>query len=127
LGPASNREGLPAKTFDRNLFLKQLIPLEWRGRVSILAKTPEQLHGAVSSLYLDVALDGQILYDPRGFAVSRLGALRRGIERPGSSSERIPEGFDGVGRRRPLLPGRSPGVRIRTPGRNAARVTPSVL
>jgi predicted nucleotidyltransferase len=46
-------EGLPAKTFDRNLFLKQLIPLEWRGRVSILAKTPEQFHGAVSSLYLD--------------------------------------------------------------------------
>ena len=87
-------EGLPAKTFDRSLYLKQLLPVEWRGRVSILAKTPEQFHGAVSSLYLDVALDGQILYDPRGFAVSRLGALRRGIEHLGLRRERIPEGFD---------------------------------
>ena len=87
-------EGLPAKTFDRNLYLKQLIPLEWRGRVSMLAKTPEQFHGAVSSLYLDVALDGQILCDPRGFAVSRLGALRRGIEHLGLRREPVPEGFD---------------------------------
>ena len=53
-------EGLPAKTFDRNLYLKQLIPLEWRGRVSILAKTPEQFHGAVSSLYLDVPLEAHL-------------------------------------------------------------------
>lgn len=87
-------EDLPAKTFDRNLYLKQLIPMAWRGRVSILAKTPEQFHGAVSSLYLDVALDGQILYDPRGFAVSRLGALRRGIEQLGLRREPVPEGFD---------------------------------
>ena len=62
--------------------------------VSILAKTPEQFHGAVSSLYLDVALDGQILYDPRGFAVSRLGALRRAIENLGLYREPVPEGFD---------------------------------
>jgi hypothetical protein len=76
------------------LYLKQLIPLEWRGRVSILAKTPKQFHGAVSSLYLDVPLNGQILYDPCGFAVSRLGAVRRGIEHLGLRRERIPEGFD---------------------------------
>ena len=87
-------EGLPAKTFDRNLYLKQLIPLEWRGRVSMLAKTPEQFHGAVSSLYLDVALDGQILYDPREFAVTRLGALRRSIEHLDLRREPVPEGFD---------------------------------
>jgi predicted nucleotidyltransferase len=87
-------EGLPAKTFDRSLYLKQLITLEWRGRVSMLAKTPEQFHGAISSLYLDVALDGQILYDPRGFAVSRLRALRRGIEQLGLRREPVPEGFD---------------------------------
>jgi len=37
---------------------------------------------------------GQILYDPRGFAVTRLAALRRSIEHPGLHRERIPEGFD---------------------------------
>jgi predicted nucleotidyltransferase len=87
-------EGLPARTFDRNLQLKQLLPPEWQGRVSILAKTPEQFRGAVSSLYLDIALDGQILYDPRGFALARLQALRRRIEELGLSRERTPEGFD---------------------------------
>jgi predicted nucleotidyltransferase len=69
-------ENLPAKTFDRNLYLRQLVLLEWRGRVSMLAKTPEQFHGAVSSLYLDVALDGQILYDPPNKG-GILKALRR--------------------------------------------------
>jgi predicted nucleotidyltransferase len=87
-------EDLPARTLDRNLDLKRLLPLEWQGRVSILAKTPEQFRGVVSSLYLDVALDGKILYDPRGFAAQRLGALRRRIAELGLRRERTPEGFD---------------------------------
>lgn len=87
-------EGLPARVLDRNLYLKQLLPPAWRGGVSILAKTPEQLRGAVASVYLDIALDGAILYDPRGFAAERLGALRRQIAELGLRRERTPEGFD---------------------------------
>jgi len=85
---------LPAKTFDRYLQLKQLLPPEWRGRVSILAKTPEQLQGRVSSLYFDVAIDGRVLYDPCGFAAPRLQALRQRIAQLGLRRERTPEGFD---------------------------------
>jgi predicted nucleotidyltransferase len=87
-------ERLPAKVFDRNLYLKQLLPLECRGCVSVLAKTPEQFHGAVSSVFLDIALDGQILYDPRGFASDLLHRLRRRIQQLGLRRERTPEGFD---------------------------------
>ena len=87
-------EGLPAKVFDRNLYLKQLLPPERRGCVSLLAKTPEQFRGSVSSLYLDIALDGQILYDPRGLAHERLRGLRRRREQLGLHRERTPEGFD---------------------------------
>ncbi len=87
-------EGLPARVLDRTLYLKQLLPPAWRGGVSILAKTPEQLRGAVASVYLDIALDGAILYDPRGFAAERLGALRRQIAELGLRRERTPEGFD---------------------------------
>lgn len=87
-------EGLPAKLFDRNLYLKQLLPPECRGRLSILAKTPEQFRGAASSLSLDIAIDGRILYDPRGFAEERLGWLRRQIGQLGLRRERTPEGFD---------------------------------
>lgn len=87
-------EGLPPKAFDRSLYLKQSLPPECRGCVSILAKTPEQFHGAVSSLFLDIALDGQILYDPRGFASGLLHGLRRRIQQLGLRRERTPEGFD---------------------------------
>lgn len=97
-------EGLPPRILDRNLHLKQLLPPEWRGRVSILAKTPEQFQGAVASLYLDIALDGQILYDPRGFAAERLLALRRRIDRLGLRRERTPEGFDWRWERPPAGP-----------------------
>jgi predicted nucleotidyltransferase len=87
-------EGLPARVFDRNLYLKQLLPPECCGCLSILAKTPEQFRGAVSSLYLDIALDGRILYDARGFAEERLGWLRRQIGQLGLRRERTPEGSD---------------------------------
>lgn len=87
-------EGLPARVFDRNLYLKQLLPPECCGRISVLAKTPEQFRGTASSLYLDIALDGRILYDPRGFAEERLSSLRRQIGQLGLRRERTPEGFD---------------------------------
>lgn len=87
-------EGLPPKAFDRSLYLKEFLPSQCRGSISILAKTPEQFHGAVSSLFLDIALDGQILYDPRGFASELLHGLRRRIQQLGLRRERTPEGFD---------------------------------
>ena len=87
-------EGLPARVFERNLDLKQFLPRECRGRLSLLAKTPAQFRGAASSLYLDIALDGRILYDPRRFAEERLGSLRRQIGQLGLRRERSPEGFD---------------------------------
>jgi hypothetical protein len=97
-------EDLPARLFDRYLRLKQILPPECRGRVSILPKTPGQFHGAVPGLYLDIALDGQALYDPRGFASERLGFLRRQIDQLGLRRERTPEGFDWRWNRPPAGP-----------------------
>ena len=97
-------EGLPAKSLNRNLYLRGLLPPEWRGSISLLAKTPEQFRGSVASLFLDVALDGQVLYDPQGFAAARLDALRREIGRLGLRRERTPEGFDWLWRVPPAGP-----------------------
>jgi hypothetical protein len=71
-----------------------ILPLGIRGSFSLLANSPGQFRGSVSSLYHDIALDGRILHDPRGFAAERFGALRRRMAELGLRRERTPEGFD---------------------------------
>lgn len=77
---------LPPKIFQRHLYIKRLLPEDWRGRVAILAKTPKEFEAGVPALFLDVALDGMILYDPHHYMSHRLGYLRtlireRGLQR----------------------------------------------
>jgi hypothetical protein len=57
-----------------------------------IVRTPEEFEDHVPSLYLDIALDGRILYDPRGYATERLGRLRRLIDEAGLYRERTPAG-----------------------------------
>jgi len=68
---------LPSRPFQRHLYLKRLLPVDWRGQVTILAKTPEEFDSYLASLFLDIALDGIILYDPQGYIADRLARLRR--------------------------------------------------
>ena len=83
---------LPARTFQRHLFLKRMLPPACRGAVSILAKTPDEFQARLPSLYLDIALDGHILYDVDGFAERSLIALRRLIRKSGLYRERTDAG-----------------------------------
>jgi len=75
--------GLPQRAFQRHLYLKQMLPVEWRGEVAILAKTPEEFESYLASLFLDVALDGVILYDSQSYMAERLARLRRLIQEQG--------------------------------------------
>lgn len=87
---------LPPKPFQRHLQLKQMLPADWRGKVAILAKTPVEFESHLSSLFLDIALDGIILYDSQDYMASRLGRLRRLIRDQGL--QRIQEQRDLVWR-----------------------------
>ncbi len=84
---------LPQRHLSRYRMLKEQLPPSWRGRVSILAKTPAEFEAALSPLSLDIALDGQILYDPQGYAQARLQELRRLIETKGLRRERRDHDF----------------------------------
>jgi predicted nucleotidyltransferase len=53
---------LPQRTFQRHLHLRWMLPPLWRGQVSILAKTPAEFEAGLPALFLDIALDGIILY-----------------------------------------------------------------
>ncbi len=85
-------EGLPDRPFERLLYLKRLLPEQCRGAISALAKTPREFEAHLSSLYLDIALDGQILYDPRGYAAERLGSLKELMDEAGLYRERTEAG-----------------------------------
>lgn len=83
---------LPSKPFRRYLYLKRVLPPEWRGWVAILAKTPAEFDSYLSSLFLDIALDGIILHDSENFMTDRLARLRRLIQDQGL--QRTQEGHD---------------------------------
>jgi predicted nucleotidyltransferase len=68
---------LPARLWERHILLKRFLPAAYSGAVSLLAKTPQEFEEKISPLYIDVAQDGQILFDPQGYARQRLAALQR--------------------------------------------------
>lgn len=84
-------EELPERYMERHWFLRQRLPLETAG-VSLLAKTPQEFESYLAALYLDIALDGKILYDPRGFITAKINYLRELIERVGLYREHTPAG-----------------------------------
>lgn len=85
-------EELPDNPLDRHLLMRRWLPATSGGRVSLQAKTPAEFESRVPSLYLDIALDGQVLYDPQGYATTRLAQLRRLMQRHGLYRERRPAG-----------------------------------
>lgn len=84
---------LPSRFFQRHIQLKMLLPVEWRAKVSLLARTPEEFDAYLTSLMLDIALDGIVLDDPEGYATERLAALRRLIERKGLQRKQTGKDF----------------------------------
>ena len=67
---------LPQRQMERYRKIKEMLPPTWRGQISILAKTPDEFEAALPSIYLEIALDGLILYDPEGYAAIQLHKLR---------------------------------------------------
>lgn len=72
---------LPERALVRHFFLKKMLPDAWRGQTSLLAKTPQEFESRLPSLYLDIALDGVVLFDPQGYIAPRLEWIRQQIER----------------------------------------------
>jgi uncharacterized protein len=79
---------LPRNAFPRHLYLKQLLPSLWRGKVALLAKTPAEFESHLSDLFLDIALDGVILYDTNEYMAKRLAHLRQLIQSQGLRREK---------------------------------------
>jgi predicted nucleotidyltransferase len=76
-------DGLASKPLERHQSVKGIVPPGIRGATATLAVTPEEFEGHVPELYLDIALDGRILYDPSGYVTQRLAQLRSIMHKSG--------------------------------------------
>ncbi len=79
--------GLPKNYWERHLFFVQALPVNCRSRISVLARTPEEFERRISSLYLDIALDGEILYDRERYVEPKLQDINHTIDRAGLHRE----------------------------------------
>ena len=67
---------LPVRTFQRHLYLKEMIPSDWRSLIAIIAKTQEEFE-----------------YDTNDYMTKRLSSLRQLIRNRGLSREKIQQSF----------------------------------
>ena len=81
--------GLPKKHLARYVYLKNLVPVDIRGAVSILAKTPGEFESSLPALYLDIAVDGVLLYDANGYAQKKVQQLKAIIRQKGLQRQKV--------------------------------------
>ncbi len=74
---------LPERVMKRHALLKGLVPDTWYDNLSILGRTPQEFESHLPALYLEIALDGIVLFDTDGYLTQRLAKLRAAIERLG--------------------------------------------
>ena len=86
-------EGLPASPLERSRMLRDALPARWCGRAAIIAKTPREFEREFPAYYLDVAADGQILYDSDGYLEDRLNRIRQRMREAGLQRRKLAHGF----------------------------------
>ncbi|MFQ5828624.1 MAG: nucleotidyltransferase domain-containing protein [Candidatus Methylomirabilia bacterium] len=84
---------LPVSPMKRYTRLRTLCKEELDGGVSFLAKTQREFEEGFPSFYLDLALDGVILFDTDGYMEARLSRVREIIKEAGLKRNKISGGF----------------------------------
>lgn len=84
---------LPDRSFRRHIFLNAQLPPRWRAAISLIAKTPEEFEASLPAFYLDIALDGIVLYDPHDYMQEKLTRLQKLIHKKGLRRKKIEGSF----------------------------------
>jgi predicted nucleotidyltransferase len=87
-------DGLPERLTERLRLLRQSLPGHLRGRASVIARTRREFEEAFPSLYLDIGLDGVVLWDRDGYTRQRLERIRALIGEAGLSRAPTRGGFE---------------------------------
>ena len=84
---------LPEGWYERNIHLHQILKqIPDAPDFSILGKTPEEFEQHFPSLYLDLGLDGVVLFDRNDYTASKLARVREIIKQAGLVRQRLSKG-----------------------------------
>jgi hypothetical protein len=86
-------DNLPEKFTARMRYLRCLLPDELRGSVSFIARTRAEFEAGFPSYYLDIGLDGIILYDRANYMQQKLARIRELMKTAGLKRHRTDYGF----------------------------------
>jgi predicted nucleotidyltransferase len=86
-------DSLPEKFTARMRYLRCFLPGDLRGAVSFIAKTREEFEAGFPSYYLDLALDGVILYDREDYMQQKLVRIRELTKTAGLRRQHTDDGF----------------------------------
>lgn len=81
-------DALPPHPFERQVFLRKILPKKLPFQVSLLAKTVEEFERDFPAVYLDIATDGVILFDRDNYAQKKLHRIREIIQEAGLKRSR---------------------------------------
>jgi len=74
---------LPDRPVERLIFVRHAIAVKFSEKISITARTPEEFENGFPSFYLDLALDGKVLYDKQGYISGKLQRIQDIIKQAG--------------------------------------------
>ena len=99
---------LPRSPLARQRLWLSIAPREWAIWASPLLRTPEEWYRHISSLTLDIALDGLVLYDAQARMKSFLDKVRLALQKTGL--RRIRKGREMLWL--PVRPGKRPWYKV---------------
>jgi hypothetical protein len=76
-------KNLPQRPVERLLFVRRAIAAKFAEKISITARTPEEFESGFPSLYLDLGLDGNVLYDSDNYMTQKLQRIQEIIKQAG--------------------------------------------
>ena len=82
-------EELPVKVFQRILFIRKPLKGQFAERICIIAKAPEEVLKNLPSLFLDLGLDGIILFDKDNFFKNLQTKIRQIIQQAGLQRKKV--------------------------------------
>ncbi|NUO81152.1 nucleotidyltransferase domain-containing protein [candidate division KSB1 bacterium] len=80
---------LPERRFERVLFVRRIIAGQFAEKLAFTARTPEEFERGFPSLYLDLGLDGILLYDSQGYMAAKLQRIREIITQAGLQRKKL--------------------------------------
>lgn len=74
---------LPKRPLERQSFLRKAVAFKFDKRISIHAKTQDEFERGFPPLYLDLGVDGQILFDTNDYMKTKLKRIQEIIKEAG--------------------------------------------